>query len=260
MSSAGRTNWIHVIAPAIGLVAGVTFVAGVYLLDPGAIDLGLALDSKRTWLVGAFLIGAGSALAFKLARPDGPNTGSLVIDLLVTPTLGNLSHFVWGAISVVLGAEALLARPPVNDWVALLLVPGLLSLVIAFSNDRSSTQAAKDEREKGGDDAFANYGDRPFFDVVWPSLQVGGIFAAYIFAMGTVAALGFALYKCLRAVIFQAATVDGATLAATALDTIGDALPSIARFVLTIGAGMAAFVFVILLSGWLWQKLKKAFS
>ncbi len=260
MSGAGRTNWMNVLAPVIGLVAGVTFVAGVYLLDPGAIDLGFALDAKRTWLVGAFLIGAGSALAFKLARPDGPKTGNLVLNLLLTLILGSLSHFVWGAIGVVLGAEALLARPPVNDWAALLLVPGLLSLVIAFGNDGSSTEAAEDDPDEDEADALAEYGDRPFFEIAWASLLVGGILAAFVFAFGIAAALGFALYKCLRAVIFEAATIDGATAAATALQTVVDTLPSTARLCLTIGAGAAALVFVISLSVWLWQKLKKAFS
>lgn len=204
-------GWLEVLGPVIGMVAGLMVIVGIYFLDPAAIDLGFTLTAERTWLVGAFLIAAGSALAFKLMLPKGVDSGSLIVDLLFGLVIGQLSHFAYGFIAAAIGVQALIAQTP-NYWAALLLVPALLSLVIAFSDDDDETDDEADgiaeEEGNHGDEAESDSDSADLPAAAWAGLFLGGLLALYMFAFMAVIGFAFWLYTQLKLIIIDGGTAD----------------------------------------------------
>lgn len=253
MSKSKRTGWLNVLAPAIGMVAGVMVVAGIYLLDPAVVDLGFALDAGRTWLVGVYLIAAGAALVYMLAWPKGIESGSVNLDLLANFLLGQLSHFVYGFIEVAIGVQALFGTVS-NWWAALLLVPGLLSLAIAFSDDDESTDHDEAEEAADGDDGEDNGGeaDEPesgqegVRGVAWASLVVAGLIAAMLFAVTVWIGFAVWIYTQLKRIIIDGGTIDAA--GGPMWEGVVRALPTLVPLAL----GLAFLLFVIFLISSMW--------
>lgn len=230
MGKAG--GWLDALGPAIGVVAGVTVVAGVYLLDPAVVDFGFALSAERTWPVGAFLIAMGCALAFKLAWPKGLESGSTFVDLLVNFTLGSISHYTYGLIACAIGAQAL-SLSPANYWAALLFVPGLLCLVVSFDNDTDDEVADADVEDE--DEAAGERDDSSLGQKARAGLAMGGFFAVFMFSIMAWLGIAFWLYTQLKRII-----IDGETAASLApvFERTLDTLP----FLMLLAVGLVLFL------------------
>ncbi|MBI1211955.1 MAG: tetratricopeptide repeat protein [Alphaproteobacteria bacterium] len=257
MAKSGGTGWLNALAPAIGVIAGTMIVTGVYLLDPAAIALGFALDAKRTWLVGAYLIAAGAALAFKLRWPKDVDSGSVIVDLFLNFTLGEMSHFAYGGIAVAIGGQALFATPP-NYWAALLLVPGLLSLTIALSdNDKGAKDKAekpKDEDEDDGDATAPESGQIDLRATALVSLILGAIYAVYMFGFFVWLALAFALYYALKGIILDSQTIDVAAAGAVMWKAVVNMLPTAAPMAIVIAAIVGGIAMIGTIFQWVSQR------
>ena len=241
MSKVSGTGWLSTFAPAIGVIAGMMVVTGIYLLDPSQIDLGCALNAKRTWPVGAFLIAAGAALAFKLMRPKGIDSGSVSFDLFLSFVLGDISHFAYGFIAAGIGAQALFGAPA-NYWAALLLVPGLLSLAIAFSDDDEGTDddAVDAAEESEGNPTASESGKADLRGTAWASVIAGGFLALYLFAFMTWMFFAFWFYAQLKQSIIDGETADAASVPLWA--AVVNALPTL----VPLGIGLALFLVAIM--------------
>jgi hypothetical protein len=206
MSKSG--GWLDVLGPAIGAVAGMMVVAGIYLLDPAVADFGFALTAERTWLAGAFMIVVGLAFAFKLVRPKGLNSGSAIVDLLGGMVLGDLSHFFYGFIAGAIGLQALFAEPA-NYWAALLLVPSLLSFAIAFSEDDDENDAEDEteddeaEEDDGADSGESESGGGVLWGIGALALRLSGFLVLYMAAFFAWLGLAIWAYTNLRRSIFD---------------------------------------------------------
>lgn len=250
MSTSKGKGWVSALAPVIGMVAGVMVVAGIYLLDPAAIDFGFALDAGRTWLVGVYLIAAGFAFAYVLAWPKGIESGSITVDLLANFLIGEISHFVYGGISLAIGGQALFASPP-NFWAAALLVPGLLSMTIALSDNKDKKEEAADEE---GDATSPESGQVNFGATTLFLIMYGAIYAAYMFAAFVWIGLAFWLYYTLKAVILDGAAFDTTAAGASLWTVVVNALPTAAPLAIVIALVVVGIGVIGVLFQWLSQR------
>jgi hypothetical protein len=251
MDAGRRTGWLGTLGPAIGAVAGAMLVAGVYLLDPAAVDLGFELEAARTWIVGAFLIAAAAALVFKLAFPKGLESGSLALDTLAMFTLGDIAHFAYAFIALGIGGEALIASPA-NYWAALFLVPGMVSLAIAFSDDddEDADKGAGEPDEDAEDDETSADGDRVTVgEAGRMSLFLGALFAGYMIAIALLVSVGIWTHQRLRGAIFDGEVLDGASAAAL-WTAIVKVVPGVAPIAIALVAVLGAIFFLSLVLPW----------
>ena len=97
---------------ALDAIAGaVLVIAGVYLIDPTLLDLGLYIEAGRYALAGGFLIYAGLVLAYAAVFGLMPPRHGLPRELAAT-IFGTLGRFCVGAIMLLLSLRAVTADPP----------------------------------------------------------------------------------------------------------------------------------------------------
>lgn len=244
MDKPDGATWLTNMAPAVFVVAAGMIATGAYLIDPAIADLGFALRAERTAFVGAFLTFAGIVLALSVV-PQALETGNTMVDLALQLVLGKLALIVLAFIELAVGAQALFADPR-NDWAALLLIPGLLSLAIWLTSD------TKEEAPSDADDETAT-SDSGKIDVA-ASARFSALYGLfYALGMGAVmiwlACATWAYYR-LSGAILSGETLDLATAGQSLSATLQSSWPlvlalSIVCAVIVAGAGLAPS-----LAGW----------
>lgn len=200
-----RTRWVDALAAVDAIVAGLMVVVGVYLIDPTLADLGVYMEAGRYALVGGFLVYSGIVLAYAavfIAQPAGVG----VVGWAAAVVLGGFALFSTAIIHLVVAGQALLAEPMLT-WVALLAVPGVLSLLTLLSGDieraraaaRVAAGAAPTTADSGKTDAAA--------------IMRGHILAGVIAAVGNVLVIAYLggaifLYYLLEAILIDGAQIE----------------------------------------------------
>ena len=238
-------GWLNTLKPAVFATAAVIIAAGIYLLDPRVIDLGFALNAERTGLVGLFLIAAGSVLAFRLAWPNGVSSGSALVDLFVNFMLVQMALFVFGFIEIAIGIQASIESSP-NFWATSLLMPGLFSLVIAFSGDDKGEQESPSDDAASPESGQVDLGATTRFSLIY-----GAFLAINLVALSVWIAVGFWLYHGLSSVIFGGATFDAAAKGALLWSIIVEAVPRIVPLAILAAILVGAVMFISVLFQWL---------
>lgn len=225
MSAPDSTGVLGRWTPAAYAVAAVMAVAGVYLIDPSMHDLGFALEPERTWIVGWFLLVSGAAMALALAKPK-LSTGYALVDvpahLILTFVIAYLTVVVLGIIQIALGIGALFGSPP-NFWVAALLAPGALSIVLAFASlgDNAASKTDTDDDADGGDAGRSEEPTSPNSGKLYGGATLRfSLFYALYYTVAMLAFMvwmwaGYWLYYRLDEAIFAGETLDAASALAS---------------------------------------------
>lgn len=235
-------------------------VAGVYLIDPAAIDLGFELEVERTAIVGVFLVAAAASMAFALSAPtvsSGNTIVDLVVNLFLKFIIGYLTLFVFAIIELVLGIRGLFASPP-NFWAAALLIPSVLSIVLAFATigelgGKPTEADDKDENDgetEGAVEATTAWSGKLFAGA---TMRFSLIYTVYytvaMFALMVSMWFGYWLYYRLDGAIFRGETLDAASAMASLSDLASRMWPT----ALGLSALIAAMIFVLTAGGTLLQ-------
>lgn len=248
MSKSGGTNWLTNLVPAAYAVAAATIAAGVYLIDPALIDLGLGLKAEHTAFVGVFLVVAGALLAFGPASA-GVSTGSVIADSLLNIFIGLIALASFGFIAIAIGIEALFEEPP-NAAAALLLIPGLLLVVLAFSRDLLTadttveSEAEDAVEETTPDSGKVDVGASARFSVIYAVFYAVGMFAVLIWIP-----VGFWLHARLSGILFSGEALDLASAMTALWVVVTDAAPRMAM----LSVALAVIIAVIIVIGPLFQ-------
>lgn len=249
MNTPDRAPMLGTWTPFAYAVAASLAVAGAYLIDPAAVDLGFALEAERTAIVGVFLLASGAAIAFATAAPH-VSSGNAIVDsvayFLLTYCVGYLTTIVLAVIQIVLGVTGVFASPP-SFWAAALLVPGALSLILAFASIGGSEAQADDDGDEADDSTqaedeteatTAESGKLYSGATARSSLIYTIYYTAAWFAFMVWMWFGYWLYYRLDGAIFAGETLDAASAAAS--------LSEVARKLWPVALGLSAVIAVMM--------------
>jgi hypothetical protein len=223
----GRPRWVDAVAGLDAIVGAALVVAGVYLIEPGRLDLGFYLEAERYRLAGGAFIYAGLVLGYAgVFGSAAPRTG--FIAQLAGAVFGTPGLFWCAAISLGLAARAALA-----GWspepVVLIAIPGVLaSLSLRFAAIAKSWAADPPAA------ITADSGKRPPF-VLWRFLWRGATFA--IALTTSISVMGVALYAL---VLLDAAFIGGRSI------DLGYAWQVIGRNLVPLVAALGGTVFGVI--------------
>lgn len=213
--------------PFVYGIAALTALAGTYLMDPGAIDLGVALEAERTAIVGNFLLAAAVTMALAAAPLMGTGRGIIALMAhIIVVLLSFMNAFALGLVAIAIGVGGLFAWPP-NVWAATFLLPGALLIVLAFVSigeryGMPATAEAADGEANGKAEATAAWSGKIFAGA---TLRLSMFYTLYytlaMFAMMVWMGLGFWLYYRLAGAIFAGELLDSVSAVASLSDMVG---------------------------------------
>jgi hypothetical protein len=236
-----RTRWVEALAAVDAVVAGLLVVVGVYLIDPTLADLGFYIEAGRYALVGGFLIYAAIVLAYAAVFTTQTADSGLVAWVRAV-VLGGFALLATASIHLALAVQALLAEPMPN-WVALLAIPGVLSLLTLFSTSLERARAVA-SGEAGAPQTTADSGKTDTAAVVRGHLLAGAIAAIGSVLIVAYLGAGIFLYYLLKAILIDGAQINLAFV-------LSRALPWLVERLWPFALGISLFVLIaMLVTGW----------
>jgi hypothetical protein len=173
-------RWIDAVAALNAAVGAVLLVAGVYLIEPGIVDLGLYLEADRYVLAGGVLVYAGLVLSY--AGVFGLSGARGVAGMFMGAVFGTIARFCLAALMLTFAVRAALAGLPAA-WIVGPAIPGLLAL---FSLRFASIAKARASNE-GIAPITADTGKRAPFVLgafAWDAVRLGVATCAGVFLVG----------------------------------------------------------------------------
>lgn len=239
-------RWFDVVAALDAVAGALLLVAGVYLIEPSVLDLGLYLEAHRYFLAGLVLAYAGLVFTYAgllgLAVP-----GEDVVSRIVSSLFGTVGRICVAAMMLTFAVRAGGAGLPAT-WIVLSAGAGVLALLsvplAAIARARSAVAAGAEDHT-----ITADSGKRaPFVAVSYLRSAAGFVVTVIV----SVFVLGLAL---IAYILLDRAFIDGRTISLTiAAEVVGRTL---VPMVVVVGQLMIALFLFIGVANWFGEQRRR---
>ena len=233
-------------ARAVAFAAGLgTAIAGMALLVPQLIppQTGIAVPTDRYALLGLFLLYSAALIGLRAARAN-LETGSFLIDNIGSYLLGDMALLGAGFCEGALAIDAIIASP-VNVPVALLAVPGLVSLAYGFGS------GAEEKPEKSDEGISPDTGKSATRATIVYYLYYTALMVVPLSLFVILSISWFFAYYTLKAILFSGAQFGAAKFFALIPGLIVRVVPDVAPVLVAVAVVMVLVGVVTALVQWL---------
>lgn len=244
-----ETRWFAAFVPMNYGVSAAMVATSVYLLDPLLFDPSGAHEPGRWNLVAGFLIYAAFVLAFGTAYPR-VQTKSATLNMFLVFAVGSVPLMAVGFMELALAVQALFAEP-MRFWVALLAVPGTLSLLAMFNADVEVEKAERAEELEAAETITADSGKGNAGSTLKAHVLAGLLLAPAMAVLAVWIGAAFGLYYMLAATLLADKRFDEEALGSQVALLWHAVVPVALPTVLAIALIMPAIGIVVALLRWI---------